>query len=60
MAHDLADEVQIAIAPIMVGEAKAPRFVDSSNFPAGRMRLVDVQQLGDVAVLRYKPKERRG
>ncbi|MFC4376532.1 RibD family protein [Nocardia halotolerans] len=56
LAAGLADEIRLAIAPILVGEAAAPRFVGPAQFPGGaqrRMRLAAVEQLGDVAVLKY-------
>ncbi|WP_040871409.1 RibD family protein [Nocardia exalbida] len=59
LAADLADELHLAIAPILVGDIAAPRFLDPADFPGAphrRMRLTDVTQVGDVAVLRYLPK----
>jgi riboflavin-specific deaminase-like protein len=61
MAADLADELHLAIAPLLVGQAGAPRFLGPADYPGGstaRMRLLDVQRLGDVVLLRYAPKER--
>lgn len=52
----LVDELRIAVAPIFVGNARAPRFVGDGAFPwcpGCRARLIDVAALGDVAVLRY-------
>ncbi|WP_306358873.1 MULTISPECIES: dihydrofolate reductase family protein [unclassified Nocardia] len=60
LAAGLVDELLLAVAPILVGDAGAPKFVHPARFPGGptrRMRLVDTTQLGDVAVLRYRPKE---
>lgn len=56
LAADLVDEIRLAIAPILVGDPGAPRFVGPARFPGGaqrRMRLAGVEQLGDVAVLKY-------
>ncbi|MEV0058324.1 dihydrofolate reductase family protein [Nocardia sp. NPDC050718] len=56
LAADLADEIRLAIAPILVGDPAAPRFVGPAQFPGGaqrRLRLAGVEQLGDVAVLKY-------
>lgn len=53
---DLVDELQLAIAPVFVGDARAPRFVGSGRFQwrAGhRARLVETRMVGDVALLRY-------
>ncbi|MGW4651289.1 RibD family protein [Kitasatospora sp. NPDC004289] len=60
LAEGLADEVQWAVAPLLVGEAEAPRFVYPARFPGGstrRMRLLGVSTVGDVVLLRYAPKE---
>ncbi|MFD4352893.1 RibD family protein [Nocardia sp. NPDC058518] len=56
LAADLVDEIRLAIAPILVGDPAAPRFVGPAEFPGGagrRLHLVGVEQLGDVAVLNY-------
>ncbi|WP_028475956.1 dihydrofolate reductase family protein [Nocardia sp. CNY236] len=60
LAADLADELQMAVAPILIGTAGAPRFLAHATYPGApnrRMRLQDVTQVGDVAVLRYFPKK---
>lgn len=57
----LADEIHLAIAPLFVGDAQAPRFVTPGNFPndaARRMSLAEVRPVGDVALLRFLPKGR--
>ncbi|MFJ8442083.1 RibD family protein [Kitasatospora griseola] len=54
----LADEVHLAVAPLLVGEAGAPRFVYPAAFPGGsthRMTLLGVETVGDVVLLRYAP-----
>ncbi|GGP44556.1 RibD family protein [Saccharothrix coeruleofusca] len=59
LAAGLADEVRVAVAPMLVGQAAAPRFVNPAEFPGGparRFHLEDVTRVGDVAVLRYFPK----
>ncbi|MEV6138787.1 dihydrofolate reductase family protein [Nocardia sp. NPDC051990] len=59
LSAGLADELHLAVAPLLVGQADAPRFVNPAAFPGGsrrRMQLVDVTQIGDVALLRYRPK----
>ncbi|UAK34008.1 dihydrofolate reductase family protein [Nocardia asteroides] len=59
LAADLADELHLAVAPVLVGDAAAPRFLGPADFPGAphrRMRLAGVTQVGDVAVLRYLPK----
>jgi 5-amino-6-(5-phosphoribosylamino)uracil reductase len=52
----LADELRVAVAPIFVGDARAPRFVLDGDYPwaAGcRAPLAGVEQVGDVVVMRY-------
>jgi 5-amino-6-(5-phosphoribosylamino)uracil reductase len=51
LASGLADELRLAIAPILVGGGT--RFVDPAVFPAGRLRLLGVETVDDMAVLRY-------
>jgi 5-amino-6-(5-phosphoribosylamino)uracil reductase len=56
LAADLADELQLVVAPFFVGDSSAPRFVSDGRFPwhAGRRAtLVEARQLGDVVLLRY-------
>ena len=52
----LADELQLVVAPIFVGDSRAVRFVGDGAFPwhAGqRARLVETRPVGDVVLLRY-------
>jgi len=52
----LADELQLVVAPIFVGDARAPRFVQDADLPrdAGqRMVLAEARRIGDVVLLRY-------
>lgn len=59
LAADLADELLMAVAPVLVGDSGAPRFLHPADFPGGprrRMELADVGRVGDVALLRYLPK----
>jgi 5-amino-6-(5-phosphoribosylamino)uracil reductase len=61
MAADLADEVQLAVAPLLVGDPAAPKFLGAANYPGGstaRMKLLEARVVGDVVLLRYAPKER--
>ncbi|MFC8046400.1 RibD family protein [Nocardia sp. NPDC057353] len=60
LAGGLADQLDLAIGPVLVGDPAAPRFLGPAAFPGGslrRMRLAGVEQIGDVALLRYRPKE---
>lgn len=59
LKNGLADEIRVAVAPMLIGQATAPRFVNPAEFPGGparRFHLEDVTKVGDVAVLRYFPK----
>ncbi len=60
LAQGLADELHLVIAPLLVGQDAAPRFVNPAAFPGGparRMRLLEARTVGDVVLLRYAPKE---
>jgi riboflavin-specific deaminase-like protein len=61
MSANLADEVHVAVAPLLVGQPQAPRFLGPADYPGGplaRMRLLEARPIGDVVLLRYSPKER--
>ncbi|WP_203826971.1 RibD family protein [Actinoplanes palleronii] len=61
LTRDLADELQLVVAPFFVGDSRAPRFVHDGAFPAGpknRARLAEVRQIGDVVLLRYALSDR--
>ncbi|MFG3275961.1 RibD family protein [Streptomyces luteogriseus] len=61
MAQNLADEVHLAIAPLLVGQPEAARFLGAADFPGGstaRMRVLEVRPIGDVVLIRYAPKDR--
>lgn len=56
LADDLADELQLVVAPFFVGDSRAPRFVSDGRFPwtsARRAKLAEVRQIGDMVLLRY-------
>jgi 5-amino-6-(5-phosphoribosylamino)uracil reductase len=56
LTDNLADELQLVVAPFFVGDSRAPRFVLDGRFPwnAGRRAtLAEVRQIGDVVLLRY-------
>nr|WP_198428806.1 RibD family protein [Nocardia bovistercoris] len=60
LAADLADELHVAVAPILVGDEDAPRFVGPAAYPGGtarRFELIDVGAVGDIALLRYAPRK---
>jgi 5-amino-6-(5-phosphoribosylamino)uracil reductase len=61
IADDLADELQLVIAPFFVGESQAPRFVGTGHFPwtaARRATLAETRRIGDVVLLRYALSDR--
>lgn len=61
MAADLADEVHLAVAPLLVGDPAAPKFLGAASYPGGstaRMKLLEARAIGDVVLLRYAPRDR--
>ncbi|MFF9406229.1 dihydrofolate reductase family protein [Streptomyces anandii] len=51
----LADEVQLVLAPLFVGDAKAPRLFGPGEYQGGRLRLVETRVIEDVVLMRYEP-----
>ncbi|MCZ9336931.1 dihydrofolate reductase family protein, partial [Streptomyces sp. TRM76130] len=51
----LADELQLVLAPLLVGDPAAPRLFGPGGYPHGRLRLVETRRLEDVVLLRYEP-----
>jgi 5-amino-6-(5-phosphoribosylamino)uracil reductase len=49
----LVDELQVVIAPLVVGDPAAPRLAAA---PVDRMELAEVRRLGDCALLVYRPR----
>uniref|UniRef100_A0AAU2V3Y5 Bacterial bifunctional deaminase-reductase C-terminal domain-containing protein n=1 Tax=Streptomyces sp. NBC_00003 TaxID=2903608 RepID=A0AAU2V3Y5_9ACTN len=61
LALDLADELHLVLAPLLVGEAGAPAFLGPAPYPGGpaaRMKLREARPIDDVVLLRYAPKVR--
>ncbi|MDX3538074.1 dihydrofolate reductase family protein [Streptomyces sp. MB09-01] len=61
MSQDLADELHLVVAPLLVGQADAPKFLGTAAYPGGstaRMQLLEARAIGDVVFLRYAPKGR--
>jgi riboflavin-specific deaminase-like protein len=59
LSQGLVDEIHLAIAPILVGDVDAPRFLKPAAYPGGstrRMRLAGARTIGDVVLIRYLPK----
>jgi 5-amino-6-(5-phosphoribosylamino)uracil reductase len=52
LSAGLADEFLLAVAPVFVADAAAPRLL-AGRRPYGRMTLASLTQAGDMAVLRY-------
>ncbi|MBW8702420.1 2,5-diamino-6-ribosylamino-4(3H)-pyrimidinone 5'-phosphate reductase [Streptomyces sp. MBT84] len=55
LRQGLADELQLAVAPLFVGQAQAPRMFGPGDYPPGRIRLLEARTVGDVVLLRYVP-----
>jgi len=61
LTAELADELHVVVAPLFVGDSRAPRFVGDGRFPWDehrRAELADVRRIGDVVLLRYALSER--
>ena len=60
LSAGLADELHLAVAPLVVGHADAARFLHPADYPGGstrRMHLAEARTIGDVVLLRYLPKQ---
>jgi hypothetical protein len=56
LADDLVDELHIVVAPFVVGDSNAPRFVSNGRFPWNadrRATVAEARQSGNVVLLRY-------
>jgi riboflavin biosynthesis pyrimidine reductase/pyrimidine deaminase RibD-like protein len=56
LAEDLADELQLSVAPFLIGDPAAPRAFDSATYPQAvdrRMLLAESRTFGDVQFSRY-------
>jgi 5-amino-6-(5-phosphoribosylamino)uracil reductase len=63
LTDNLADELQLVVAPFFVGDSRATRFVSDGQFPfnpSRRATLAEVRQIGDVVLLRYALSPRFG
>jgi len=61
LAHGVVDELQLAVAPLFVGDDAGTRFVGPGEFPWShrhRARLAATWPVGDVVVLRYALSDR--
>ncbi|MYR60732.1 5-amino-6-(5-phosphoribosylamino)uracil reductase, partial [Streptomyces sp. SID625] len=55
LRQQLADELQLVVAPLIVGDPAAPRLFGPGAYQAGRLRLLETRALGDVVLMRYEP-----
>ncbi|MFI8235292.1 dihydrofolate reductase family protein [Streptomyces sp. NPDC085900] len=55
LLQGLADELQLVLAPVFVGDEKAPRLFGPGGYQGGRLRLVDCRRIEDVVLMRYEP-----
>ncbi|MGW5250061.1 dihydrofolate reductase family protein [Streptomyces sp. NPDC004129] len=55
LRQGLADELQLVLAPLVVGQPDAPRMFGPGAYPPGRMRLLGTRPVGDVVLMRYAP-----
>jgi len=63
LTADLADQLDLVVAPLFVGDSRARRFVGDGEFPwhsERRAPLAEVHQIGDVVLLRYALSSRFG
>ncbi|MER6070571.1 dihydrofolate reductase family protein [Streptomyces sp. NPDC001817] len=51
----LADELQLVLAPLFVGDPGAPRLFGPGGYQAGRLRLTETRRIEDVVLMRYEP-----
>ena len=54
LADGLADELDLVVAPVFVGDPAAPRLTGSAG-TGKRMHLAEARLIGDVVLLRYLP-----
>ncbi|MDF3302306.1 dihydrofolate reductase family protein [Streptomyces tropicalis] len=55
LQQELADEVQLVLAPLFVGDPDAPRLFGPGTYQGGRLRLVESRAVEDVVLMRYEP-----
>ncbi|MEU6577670.1 dihydrofolate reductase family protein [Streptomyces sp. NPDC046805] len=55
LQQGLADELQLVVAPLFVGDPKAPRLFGPGGYQAGRLRLVESRRIEDVVLMQYEP-----
>ncbi|MEU8695334.1 dihydrofolate reductase family protein [Streptomyces sp. NPDC048665] len=55
LQQGLADELQLVLAPLLVGDPAAPRLFGPGGYQAGRLRLTETRRIEDVVLMRYEP-----
>lgn len=55
LRQGLADELQLVLAPLLVGDPAAPRLFGPGGYQAGRLRLLETRPIEDVVLMRYEP-----
>ncbi|MGW2826898.1 dihydrofolate reductase family protein [Streptomyces sp. NPDC001443] len=55
LQQELADELQLVLAPLFVGDPDAPRLFGPGAYQGGRLRLTETRRIEDVVLMRYEP-----
>ncbi|MFF4020283.1 dihydrofolate reductase family protein [Streptomyces sp. NPDC001843] len=55
LRQGLADELQLVLAPLLVGDPAAPRLFGPGGYQFGRLRLLETRRIEDVVLMRYEP-----
>ncbi|MFF5186420.1 dihydrofolate reductase family protein [Streptomyces sp. NPDC000345] len=55
LQQGLADELQLVLAPLFVGDPEAPRLFGPGAYQGGRLRLAETRRIEDVVLMRYEP-----
>ncbi|GHE03455.1 dihydrofolate reductase family protein [Streptomyces alanosinicus] len=55
LQQGLADELQLVLAPLFVGDPAAPRLFGPGGYQGGRLRLAETRRIEDVVLMRYEP-----
>ncbi|NEA67503.1 dihydrofolate reductase family protein [Streptomyces sp. SID12488] len=55
LQQGLADELQLVLAPLFVGDSGAPRLFGPGTYQGGRLRLAHARRIEDVVLMTYEP-----
>ncbi|MFG2121521.1 dihydrofolate reductase family protein [Streptomyces sp. NPDC048710] len=55
LQQGLADELQLVLAPLFVGDPAAPRLFGPGAYQGGRLRLTETRRIEDVVLMHYEP-----